>query len=35
MESRELAVGVGGNPGAGMGMGGAAMWWRGRAPWKM
>jgi hypothetical protein len=31
MESRELAVGVHGNSGAGTGVDGTAMWWRGRA----
>jgi hypothetical protein len=31
MESRELAVGVDGNSGAGMGLDGMAMRWRGRA----
>jgi hypothetical protein len=34
-ESRELTVGVDGNSGAGTGLDRTAMWWRGRAWWKM
>jgi hypothetical protein len=31
MESRELAAGMDGNLGVGMGVDGAVTWWRGRA----
>jgi hypothetical protein len=35
IESRELAVGVDGNSGAGPGLDRMMMWWRGRVWWKM